>query len=351
MRRSGFALVVIALAALFAVIYFITQRQTYAESGLVLQQKFQDHSDAVSTADFDEKEELVASGGDDGLRVWRLDNAKEVFHRPAIIYKARFVKGGSLLTAGHEDGIYLYDCETWKVRRKLGPQRISSFTEASPEGDWIAASFADKGQKAKDVPTEIYVWHFRDGEWEESILRGHQGPVYFLAFLPGSPHLISGGEDWILRNWDLSSGKQIDKGDEALASKGHRVIASCALSRLLAAKSAHEYALGCETSLPKKIDVNSNAKSKVATYSPNRKWIATGHHDGTLHLLDAKTQLEIAIEKGSINRSPLNEVRFSRSGKLIVTAGDGIVPGFAAYSQKVKPDDTVVRVWRVNVPE
>ena len=88
-----------------------------------------------------------------------------------------------------------------------------------------------------------------------------------------------------------------------------------------------------------------------AVFSPDGRWIATGHPDGTLHLWDSKTLVEKAVVKGSINGSPLTEVRFSRSGKLIVTVGMGIVPGFAAMNQKVKPDDTVVRVWRVNIPE
>lgn len=355
MTRFGLAFAGIAFVLMLGCIYLMAQRISEPEQGLILQQKFLDHQYGVSAADFDENEELIASAGDDGLRVWRLDNAKEVFHRPEVIYKARFVKGGSLLTAGHDEGILLFNCETWKVRRKLGPEkRVSSFTEVSLAGDWIAATFASAGQKAKDIPvsTDIYIWHFADGEWQESILRGHQGPVLVLVFLPSSPHLISRGEDWNLRVWDLSGGTQIDKTGKENASKGHRVITSDALTRLLAAKAVHDYALGRETVLPAKIDGNPKASgARFAAYSPNRKWIATAHQDGTLHLLDAKTLLEKAVVKGSINGSPLNEVRFSRSGKLIVTAGEGIVPGFAAMSQGVKPDDTVVRVWRVHVPE
>jgi WD40 repeat protein len=88
-----------------------------------------------------------------------------------------------------------------------------------------------------------------------------------------------------------------------------------------------------------------------AVFSPDGRWIATGRPDGTLHLWDAKSLVEKAVVKGSINGSPLTEVRFSRSGKLIVTVGMGIVPGFTALQKKVRADDTVVRVWRVNMPE
>jgi len=88
-----------------------------------------------------------------------------------------------------------------------------------------------------------------------------------------------------------------------------------------------------------------------AVFSPDGRWIATGHPDGTIHLWDAKTLSEKAVAKGSINGSPLTEVRFSHSGKFIVTTSMGIVPLFSAMEKKVKSNDTVVRVWQVNVPE
>ncbi len=357
MRRYGLAFLGIAMALMLGCIYLMAQRISDAEQGLLLLQKFSGHEYAVYAADFDENEELIASGGVDGLRVWRVDNAKEVFHRPGDFYQARFVKGGDLLAAGHEEGILLLDCETWRVRRKLGPKRNNALAEVSLNGDRIAATFASADKNTRDSPflTEIYVWHMVDGEWQELILHGHSGPIYWLVFLPSSPHLISHGEKGVIRVWNLSTGKQIDERGEKLAIDGHQVpqaMTSSALTRLLGVKYAHDYALGHHTILHNATKVNDDPKlspAYTASYSPNSKWIATGHKDGTLHLWDAKTLTERAVVKGSINGSPLTEARFSRSGKLLVTAGDGWVAGFTALQKKVKADDTVVRVWRVNV--
>lgn len=39
-----------------------------------------------------------------------------------------------------------------------------------------------------------------------SVLRGHSGPVYGLAYVPGTDFLISCSEDTTMRAWDISSG-------------------------------------------------------------------------------------------------------------------------------------------------
>ena len=78
MRRHGLAFAGIAVSLLLGGIYFMVQRQTYAATGLVLQQKSASHTSWVYTADFDGHEEHIASGGVDGLRVWRVDHAHEV---------------------------------------------------------------------------------------------------------------------------------------------------------------------------------------------------------------------------------------------------------------------------------
>ena len=38
------------------------------------------------------------------------------------------------------------------------------------------------------------------------LMRGHSGPVYGLAFIPGTNYLVSCGEDTTLRAWDYTTG-------------------------------------------------------------------------------------------------------------------------------------------------
>jgi WD40 repeat protein len=184
--------------------------------------------------------------------------------------------------------------------------------------------------------------------------------VFSVSWHPTAPHLISRGEDTTLRVWDIVSGRQVDIRGNPLALPVHHVPelwAACGVSsdgnRLFAGKTVLDYRATNETPIQKDNTIDLGEKDldpvRSAMFSPDERWIATGHKNGVLRLWDGKTFAEKAMVKGSVNGSELDEVRFSHSGKLIVTAGEGIVPAFDAIQKKVKSDDTVVRVWRVNL--
>jgi hypothetical protein len=171
MSRYRLPLAGIAVLALLASSYFMVQRETYAATGLVLQQKFEDHKYAVYTADFDENEELVASGGEDGLRIWRLDNGSQLYHRPGRIYLVRFVRNGPLVCADANEGVLLLDRKTWQVQKKFGHKAVRIVAAVSDSGDKIAASFsvARKDDKVPPMSTEIYVWQLVNGKWNRDV--------------------------------------------------------------------------------------------------------------------------------------------------------------------------------------
>ncbi len=360
MRRYGILLAGIAIALLLGGTYVMVQRQSYAASDLVVQQRFPNHTSWVYTADFDEKEELVASGGEDGLRVWRLDNASEVYHRPGRVFITRFVKGGFLACADANEGVLLLDTQTWQVRKKFGKQGARIVAAVSEEGDRIAASFSVGEKNDTDPPMslEIHVWQYADKEWRETVLRGHEDAVFALVWHPTLPHLISHGEDGTLRAWNVVTQRQIGISGNPLVlgpvnhvPEGHSALAfNPAGTRFLTGNFWCDYEKDEGSPFRKLKEKIRGVRS--ASFSRNGRWIAIGKPDGTLHLLDAQTLAERAVAKGSINGSALNEVRFSRSGQLIVTAGEGSLGiMFEAMKRGVKGDDTVVRVWRVNIPE
>ena len=72
MKRVGWPVAGIVVASLLTVVYFMAQPSLSAANGLILEQKFPNHTSWLYTADIDEKEELIASAGEDGIRVWRL---------------------------------------------------------------------------------------------------------------------------------------------------------------------------------------------------------------------------------------------------------------------------------------
>ncbi len=117
---------------------------------------------------------------------------------------------------------------------------------------------------------------------ERVVLRGHRGGVRAAAWSPQGKHLATGGEDMVVRVWDVATGQPV------ATLPGHTAI------------------------------VNSVA------FSPDGKWVASGAIDSTVRLWDWKARAEhvrIGLHSGQVT-----SVRFSPSGAWLASAGvDGSV--------------------------
>lgn len=188
-------------------------------------------------------------------------------------------------------------------------------------------------------------WYVSGGP--EATLRGHDGPVYKIAFSPDGKTLASGGADRVVRLWDVATRR------ERAALVGHTgFIESVAFSpdgKSLATTAMHDdrdvrlwdVATGDQTA-------TLTRKEKPAWATRNRRFgpdgrfrIETGRSDasGTLTILDATTNRKLTILEGHPDQ--LNAWAFAPNQKVLATGG-----GLTDHPWSINPAGDV-RIWEL----
>lgn len=338
--------------ALLTLIAYCVYRAMFGEP----YREYRGHGAAVYTLDYDESERWVASGGEDGLRIWRVDDLEEVYSRPGRVHAVAFLDDNRLMCADAIEGILLLDTVTWEITHRLGEPAHWIVANASRDGRWLAASFSivPDNEEAKPSSHDIHVWRIDRHPFDELKLEGHQGIVDAFAFHPTDARMTSGSTDGTVRLWDLDTGQQIAQRGKVypdwgykLASPGGNCVSAFSPdgTELL---TSHHVSPFPEFEQGEALGSFSYDDAAVAgTYSPDGKWIASGHRDATVRLWDASTRDQIGEFSAFVNQTAVYSLRFSADSSLLITAGKGIMPGFNALPRGLKPKDTVVRVWRV----
>jgi len=208
---------------------------------------------------------------------------------------------------------------------RLGKGQVSTNDRAvaySPDGSRFA------------VASTIGIWLYNANTYTEvALLAGHVLPVNAVAFSPDSAHLASGGDDGVIKIWDVKTRK------ETATLIGH-------LNEVLCLDFSHDSVLlasGDDDGVIKLWDVA--AKMEVATisahaegvcsigFSPDGAMLASVSEDWTVKLWDVATGEKIATLCGSAcgHFGDVNSVAFSPEGFRLATASD----------------DNIVKLWDV----
>jgi WD40 repeat protein/serine/threonine protein kinase len=218
----------------------------------------------------------------------------------------------------------------------------------SPEGDIFASAGSDN---------VIRIWDATSGE-EKTILKGHSATIFSLVFSPKGDILVSGSWDRTVKIWDSRTGRQLHtiRGHSnrvlqvAIAADG-RTLASAdsdgklkfwdlpismpkdslpgqAVSLSSDGKSLATWTKGGDLKLWETATAEPIARPRfrrpedsVATLSADAKYIAVGSRDGSVWLVDVKTDKmqEFAVP----HRTRVESVMFSQDARTLVSQSNG----------------------------
>jgi WD40 repeat protein/serine/threonine protein kinase len=226
------------------------------------------HGEKVLAAAYSPDGKALASLGSDGaLRVWGASGERRGSVQDGGQCLAFSPDGRHIAVAGG-GGVRLREAATGKVARSLHGQVASVNALAfSPDGRLLAAAGQDYS---------VRVWGVSDGR-ELFSLKGHLGPVFGVAFSPDGLRLTSASFDGTLRVWQADD-------PEALTLDGH---------------AGPVYGLA---------------------FSPDGARLASAGGDRAVRVWDATTGKELGALTG--HAAKVGGVCFSPDGQRIVSAGD-----------------------------
>ncbi len=260
---------------------------------------------------------LASGGADRSVKLWSPadpDDGSTVIDQPAPVKSIAWLADGSAIAAMDLDGaIRLQSPETGAVLRSWDqPLARSRVVAADPAGRRLATV---RGEAA--VILDV------DARTEPTVLAGHEGPVWSVAWEPAGRALASAGNDGKIRIWDPRSGLQ--EQSIACLDGAARLLAYSGDGRRLAAVSVEPVVQLCEPASGRWVgSLKTTSSINAIAWSPAGTRLALAMADGTIALLDGDAGRAGPAMAG--HRGAASAVAWSPDGRRIASTGqDGTV--------------------------
>jgi WD40 repeat protein len=211
------------------------------------------------------------------------------------------------------------------LRPKDPVGEIRRFIGHSGDGDGVVdVAFAPDGRTAASGGQDMVVrlWDIETGQ-EIRLFEGHTGRVTCLCFTPDGLHVVSGSDDKTLRLWDVANGKEVRRFEGhthnvnyymAVTPDGQRII-SCSVDpektvRIWDLKS------GKEVRHFRYQGTGTEDVGAIQAFSTDGRWALTAGGDNTLRLWD--------VGKGTMVRALEGQSRggaFSADDRFVLGIG------------------------------
>ncbi|MDZ4658536.1 MAG: protein kinase [Bythopirellula sp.] len=251
------------------------------------------HGDAVLSVEFSsDGSRLLSSGYDNTARIWDLTTGEEkqqLKRHNWWVWSAEFSPDGERIVTASQDGKAI----VWQLGEDREYEYLTEFSQHrgpvyearfSPDGSQVATAGYDRRVLLWN-PDEVHpvdVARRIDGQPDLPApfveLGVHTGPARCLTFAPDGKTLASGGQDNVIRIWNLATGKQTEE------LRGHAShVRDCA-------------------------------------FSNDGEWLLSGGRDQRIKLWQPAQYAEMVVLNDAANPDAVLAAHFSRDGKQVVTA-------------------------------
>jgi WD40 repeat protein len=231
-------------------------------------------------------------------------------HTAAVTAVAFSPDGQTLVTAGEDNCVRLWDIASWQHVKLVVPW--PNAVAFAPDGKTLAIASG----------SDVRFWDV--AERCQRVVLSHESGVAALAFSPDGKLLATGCWDNTVRVWDVAAQRQVGK------LEGHtqqlRTVAFSRDGKVLASGSADNTVRLWEAATLEEITTlrRHTALVKSLSFSSDDKTLASAGVDGTVQLWDVPTMQWRTTLPGQ--RTNIDTVTFSPDGKTLATGGgDGTV--------------------------
>jgi cytochrome c len=191
------------------------------------------HQGLVNAIGFLPDGRVVTGGADATLRLWAGQETVRIIKNPSAI-SALTILGDQVVTGGADGVIRFFDQQGTQTAEIEGETRPVLALAVSSDGSLLAAGRVGGSVTLIDAPARRV----------SVTLVGPGLPVWSLAFTKDGRHLLTGGMDRVIREWDVVTGEPVGRavpGIEAdflndfKGERGAEVFRACAACHSLAA--------------------------------------------------------------------------------------------------------------------
>lgn len=222
---------------------------------------------------------IIKKFGDSVIKLWDIEEKKE--HKEihghknsefSRIIPVAFTPDSEMLISGSKDKIiFFWDVKTGGKRGQPIENFVSEISAIAVSPDKNNAIFA-----IGDGEGKIQFWNWNSGKKIKSFLAHSSSnglPINSLAFSPDGKILVSGGDDFSIKLWDVDSGKELKSGKHS-------------------------------------------SRVRTVAFSPDSKLIASGDDSGIIKIWDVKTMENVILPRQD---NAVTSLSFSPNGKTLAS--------------------------------